>query len=64
LLQAIGLAGGFTRGAKQTKITVTRIEQGEKIIHRVDAAAFAREKKSQPFIVHPDDHILVPEKFW
>lgn len=64
LQQAIGMAGGFTRRAKQNRITITRVVGKNKEVHRVDAAAFVRDGQSKAATILPDDHIVVPEKFW
>jgi len=59
LLEAIAMAGGFTRLANTTKITVTR-QIGEKKANFVlDAKAMAKDAE---FILQPDDTIMVPQR--
>lgn len=65
LVEAIGLAGGFTRIAARNKTRIIRVEDGtEKIINvKVDAITKAG-KKIQDVIIKPDDIIIVPESFF
>jgi protein involved in polysaccharide export with SLBB domain len=64
LQQAVALAGGYKPGAKKGKVTVTRWANGQKLIQKVNADAFARDKDSKPFVILPDDHITVDESFF
>lgn len=65
LVEAIGVAGGFTRIAARNKTRIIRVEDGtEKIINvKVDAITKAG-KKIQDVIIQPDDVIVVPESFF
>lgn len=65
LVEAIGMAGGFTRIAARNKTRIIRVEDGtEKIINvKVDAITKAG-KKIQDVIIQPDDVIVVPESFF
>lgn len=64
LQQAIGMAGGFTPGAKRGKVVVTRTIGGENIIYNVDGTAFMRDRNAKSFMILPDDTIFVPETFF
>jgi polysaccharide export outer membrane protein len=65
LVEAIGMAGGFTRIASRNKTRIIRVEEGiEKIIQvKVDAIIKAG-KKIQDVVIQPNDVIVVPESFF
>jgi polysaccharide export outer membrane protein len=65
LVEAIGMAGGFTRIASRNKTRIIRVEDGmEKIIQvKVDAITKAG-KKIQDVLIQPNDVIVVPESFF
>jgi len=65
LVEAIGMAGGFTRIAARNRTRIIRVEDGvEKIIEvKVDAITDAG-KKIQDVIIQPGDVIVVPESFF
>ena len=64
LLEAIGMAGGYTRIASPSRITIKRQGQhGEETLLRVDGARMARDKTSQRFEVRSGDTIMVGESF-
>jgi len=65
LVEAISMAGGFTRIASRNRTRIIRVEDGvEKIIEvKVDAITDAG-KKIQDVIIQPDDVIVVPESFF
>ena len=65
LVEAIGMAGGFTRIASRNSTRIIRVEDGvEKIIEvKVDAITDAG-KKIQDVIIQPGDIIIVPESFF
>lgn len=65
LVEAIGMAGGFTRIASRNSTRIIRVEDGvEKIIHvRVDEITDAG-KKIQDVVIKPGDIIVVPESFF
>lgn len=62
LLQAISMAGGYTRLGAPWKITLQRMVDGEQKIIRLDADAMAKDKNAKPFYIKPDDTITVGEK--
>lgn len=64
LLEAIGMAGGYTRIANQSRITLKRQGQhGEETLMRLDGASMAKDKTSARFEVQPGDTIMVGESF-
>ena len=65
LVEAISIAGGFTRIAARNRTRIIRVEDGiEKIIEvRVDAITKAG-KKIQDVPIKPGDVIVIPESFF
>ncbi len=62
LLEAIAMAGGYTRLGSPSRVEVRRVENGVvKVIH-VDANKLARGKEKGSFPVLPDDVITVGER--
>ncbi len=61
LLQAIAMAGGFTRLAVQSKVTITRTSGGKKTVS-VDVKSAANDPGTKPFEILPDDTIIVSER--
>jgi polysaccharide export outer membrane protein len=64
LMGAIALAGGYSRVADPSNITVRRVVNGRDVVLRVDAKKLARDSRSATFIVHPGDTISVGESVW
>ena len=64
LLQAIGMAGGYTRIAEPSNITVKRIENGVESLIKLNAKRMARGGASASFKIHPGDVINVPESIF
>jgi protein involved in polysaccharide export with SLBB domain len=62
LLQAVAMAGGYTRLGAPGKVSVQRMEQGQKRVFRVDTNAMASDEKGAMFDVLPGDMITVGEK--
>ena len=62
LLQAIAMAGGFTRLGAPGKVVVRRLERGQKKVYRLDAAAMAQDEKIEPFPILAGDTITVGER--
>ena len=63
LLQAIAVAGGFTRLAKTSQIVITRSINGERT-RFVISAREANDPEKKAFTVLPDDTITVPERLF
>jgi protein involved in polysaccharide export with SLBB domain len=63
LLQAIAMAGGFTRLAVQSKVTVTRTVGGKRTL-TVDVKSAANDPNTKPFEILPDDTIFVAERIF
>ena len=64
LLQAIGMAGGFTRIAEPSSITVKRSENGVESLMKLNAKRMARGDASAAFKILPGDVISVPESMF
>jgi polysaccharide biosynthesis/export protein len=62
LLQAIAMAGGYTRLANSSKITVARTADGHKTTVVVDGRSMAKDEDTKPFLIQPDDTITVAER--
>ncbi len=55
LLEAVGMAGGFTRLANSAHIIVKRnVDGAEKIIH-LNGKTMASDNRSEPFVIRPGD---------
>ena len=63
IIQAITLAGGFTKLAAQNNTNVTRLVDGQerKIRVPVEDIGVGREKN---FLLQPGDIVFVPESFF
>lgn len=64
LLQAIAMAGGYTRLGSASRIKVLRFTNGEPFELKLDAKAMLKKGKGKPFEVQPNDIITVGEKFF
>ena len=65
LLQAVGLAGGFTRIASPSRIVVKRMmkDKKEKVI-KIDAAKMANKTSDEECFIQEGDAITVPESYF
>ena len=61
LLQAIAMAGGFTRLAVQSKVTITRTNGGKKTF-AVDVKSATNDPETKLFEILPDDTIIISER--
>jgi len=61
LLEAIGMAGGYTKIANPSKIRVKRIVDGKETIINLDAKKMLNDKNAFSFQVLPGDTIMVGE---
>ena len=64
LLQAIAMAGGFTRLADEGRVLVRRNVNGVETILKVNVHAETKNSSSQLFEVQPDDKITVRERIF
>lgn len=64
LLEAIGMAGGFTRIAKFTAVEVRRTEDGKPRVTKVNARALTQGKRQDEFMIYAGDIITVPESLF
>lgn len=63
LIEAIGMAGGFTRIANRGKVVVKRISHGSPETLRVNAKAMAASEAA-PLVIKPGDIINVGESWY
>jgi protein involved in polysaccharide export with SLBB domain len=64
LLQAIAMAGGFTRMADEGRVRVRRNVNGVETILKVNVHAETKNSSSELFEVQPDDKITVGERIF
>jgi polysaccharide export outer membrane protein len=64
LLQAVGLAGGFTRLANPSKITIKRTFNGSQTVMVLDGKRMAQDQKTAPFFLLPGDTVTVAESLF
>jgi polysaccharide export outer membrane protein len=66
LLEAIALAGGFTKDASIGGVKVMRkLENGKQITYKVNVRDITvKGRKDKDIILKPDDAIVVPESFF
>jgi polysaccharide export outer membrane protein len=65
LMQAIAMAGGFTKHADITKVRVMRFEKGEKKTILINAKDITEKgNKDKDIMLKPDDVIYVSESFF
>jgi protein involved in polysaccharide export with SLBB domain len=64
LLQAIGMAGGYTRIANPSKVTIKRKLRGQEEVIQVNAKEMARDQNTASLEVLPSDIITVNESLF
>jgi polysaccharide export outer membrane protein len=64
LLQAIAMAGGFTRLADEGRVLIRRNINGVDTVLKVNAHAETKNGSSQLFEVEPDDKITIRERIF
>jgi polysaccharide export outer membrane protein len=62
LLEAIAMAGGYTRLGAPSKVDVDRVENGIPKKYHVDAGELAKNPKKKPFEILPNDVIYVGQR--
>ena len=63
-LQAVAMAGGYTRLANRGSVTVTRMVGGKKTAFNLDLKSATSDLSTQPFEILPDDTITVAERIF
>jgi polysaccharide export outer membrane protein len=65
IVEAISMAGGFTKLAARSKTRIVRVENDVEKIYNVNVDAITRGGKMiQAVLVMPNDLIVVPESFF
>lgn len=64
LLQAVGMAGGYTRIANPSNVVVKRNEGGVERVYHFNAKKMARETSESSFRILPGDVITVAESIF
>jgi len=64
LLEAIGMAGGYTRIAEPTKITLKRVVNGVESVIRLNARKMAQGNESASIEIKPGDVVTVGERLF
>jgi protein involved in polysaccharide export with SLBB domain len=64
IVDAILMAGGFTRLASQNGVKVKRMVKGKAVVFKVKAGAMADSSDVAPFEIEPGDVINVHESWW
>jgi len=62
LLEAVAMAGGFTRFANRNSITIKRKEGNVEKVYEINAKRLADDPNTPQFFVMPGDRINVPER--
>lgn len=64
IMEAIAIAGGFTRIARESKITVKRLVGGKEQVFKVNGKEQAESGNTKIFLVYPGDVISVSESWF
>lgn len=64
IMEAIAIAGGFTRIARESKITVKRLVAGKEQVFKVNGKEQAENGNTKIFLVYPGDVITVSESWF
>ncbi len=65
ILQAVGMAGGFTRIASPSRIVVKRLTKDKKeVVIKVNVAKLANKTSDEEFFIQEGDAISVPESYF
>ena len=62
LLEALAMAGGYTRLGAPSKVSVRRVENGAPQIYRLNADEMTQDLKKKSFQILPNDVITVGER--
>jgi len=64
LLEAIAMAGGYTRLADRGRVKVTRITGDKTVTVTVDTKRESNDAETMSFQILPEDTVTVPERFF
>ena len=64
LLQAISMAGGYTRLGAGNRVTLQRGQGADKKVFKLDADSMAKDKNVKTFEIQADDTITIGEKIF
>lgn len=64
LLEAIGMAGGYTRIAQPAKVTLKRVLNGKETIFKLNAKRMAKDASSGTFELRHGDVVTVAERWF
>ena len=65
ILQAVGIAGGFTRIASPSRIVVKRLTKEQKeVVIKINATKLANKTSDEEFFIQEGDAITVPESYF
>jgi polysaccharide export outer membrane protein len=64
LIQVLGMAGGYTRLADASRITLKRTVNRKETVFKLDAKKMARDESSKAFEIEPGDIISVGERLF
>lgn len=64
LIQVIGMAGGYTRLADASRITLKRTVNRKETVFKLDAKKMAKDESSKAFEIEPGDIISVGERLF
>ena len=64
LIQAIGVAGGYSRLAAPSRVTVKRVTDGREAVFKLDAKRMASDSTTKAFEIAPGDVITIGERLF
>ncbi len=64
LIQAIGVAGGYSRLAAPSRVTVKRVTDGREAVFKLDAKRMASDSTTKAFEIAPGDIITIGERLF
>ncbi len=64
LIQVIGVAGGYSRLAAPSRVTVKRVVDGKESVFRLDAKRMASDSTTKAFEIAPGDIITIGERLF
>ncbi len=64
LLQGLAMAGGYTRLGSPSKVTLQRLQNGQRVVIPLDAEQMSKDKTAKPLELMPEDIITVGERIF